>query len=184
MDDKRLIELFWNRDETAIKETENKYGRLCHQIAYNILGDDMDSEECTNDTYLALWNKIPPEKPKNFKAFVCKIARNLSLKRFEYNTADKRNSSYTISIDELAEVLPDSSLKYDIGEADLGALINKFLYAESEDARNIFIRRYYFYDEITEIALRYSFSVSKVKSALFHTRSRLRKFLEEEGVYI
>ncbi len=184
MDDKRIIELFFARDEEALRRTEQKYGRLCYTIAYNVLNDEADSAECTSDTYLQLWNTIPPQRPNNLKAYVCKIARNVSLKKYEYNSAKKRNSSCTVSLHELEEVLPDRHLREETDDEGLGKLINEFLRGEKESARNVFIRRYYFYDEVAAIARKYSFSESKVKSMLFHTRNRLRKFLTARGVYL
>ncbi len=184
MEDNKIIELYFQRDENAIKATEEKYGNLCYSVAYNILCDSGDSEECTNDTYLSLWNTIPPEKPNNFKAFICKIARNLSLKRVEYNSAKKRSRHLEVSLSELEEFLPDNQLRYEIEDESLGELINSFLLTEKEDARNVFIRRYFFHDGISEISSMYCFTSVKVKSMLFHTRHRLKKFLVEKGVYL
>ena len=110
MDDLMIIELYFERDEKAIKETDKKYGRLCFTVAINILGNDEDSEECVNDTYLSVWNKIPPTRPNNFMAFICKITRNLSLKRLDYNKAMKRTPESFVSFTELEDVLPDNSI--------------------------------------------------------------------------
>ncbi len=179
-----ILDLYRNRDETAIEETAKKYGRLCHSVAYNILANNADAEECTNDTYLALWNAIPPEQPRNFKAFVCKIARNLALKRMEYNKAAKRSSYLTVSLSELDETIPDNTYTDDPADSQLGEIISEFLRGEREGARNVFIRRYYFYDGIAEIAEMYGYSESKVKSMLFHTRNRLKTYLTERGICI
>ncbi len=181
MDDMLIVDLFFNRDEQAIREIEKKYGHLCYSVAYNVLNQTSDAEECTNDTYLSLWNAIPPERPHSLKAFVCKIARNIALKRFEYNSAQKRSSHCVVSLSELDETIPDEAYRYDIEENTLGEMVNEFLRSEKECARNVFIRRYYFYDGVTEIADMYGFSESKVKSMLFHTRNRLKKFLIERG---
>ncbi len=181
VDDKQIIELFFERNENAIRQTEIKYGRLCRGIASNILNDAGDAEECVNDTYLAVWNKIPPERPSNFTAFICKIARNLSLKRLEYNSAAKRNSSRNISLSELEAAIPDESIS-NVEDTELGKMISEFLKNEKETARNVFIRRYYFHDGISELAEAFGFGEAKVKSMLFHTRSRLKKFLTERGV--
>ncbi len=184
MDDIRIIELFFERNETALEETTRKYGQLCHSVAHNVLGNHADAEECTNDTYLALWNSIPPERPNSLKAFICKIARNLALKRLEYNTAAKRASNCVLSLNELDETIPDDSYAEDIADAELGEMIGTFLRSEKECARNVFIRRYYCYDSVSEIAGLYGFSESKVKSMLFHTRNRLKNYLTERGVCI
>ncbi len=181
MDDRQIIGLFFARKEEAIKQTEEKYGRLCYKISYNILNDNEDVRECVNDTFLSLWNKIPPAEPANLTAFVCKIARNLSLKRLEYNGAQKR-SGYAISIHELEETLPDNRYAGEVEDGEVGKLINDFLRGQKKSVRNVFIRRYYFHDDIAAIAGRYEFSEGKVKSMLFHTRKKLKKFLIEKGV--
>lgn len=184
MDDLKIIELYFQRDEQAIIETDYKYGKLCHSIAYNILNNHEDSEECVNETYVGVWNAIPPTRPNNLMAFVCKIARNLSLKRLEFLRREKRSSAVTLSLEELEEVLSDDRFAPDVSDEDLGKLISKFLYNQKEDFRNVFIRKYYFFDSIKEIAERYSFSESKVKNMLFHTRKKLREYLIREGVAI
>ena len=184
MDDSQIIELYFERDEKAIKETELKYGALCFSIANNILNNEADTEECVNDTYLSVWNIIPPQRPNNFKAFVSKITRNLSLKRIEFNNAIKRSADTIISLSELEDVLPSKSVQSEIEDEMLGKLISDFLRNEKECARNVFIRKYWYFDTVADIANRYSFSESKVKSMLFHTRNRLKNYLKKEGVYL
>lgn len=184
MDDLMIIELYFERDEKAIKETDKKYGRLCFTVAINILGNDKDAEECVNDTYLSVWNNIPPIRPNNFTAFICKITRNLSLKRLDYNKAMKRTPESFASFTELEDVLPDNSIMPDMENAEIGKLISEFLKHEKTDARAVFIRKYWFFDSVSDIAARYGFSESKVKSMLFHTRNRLREFLKKEGIVV
>lgn len=184
MEDTKIIELYFERDEQAIKETEQKYGRLCHSISYNILQNAEDSEECVNDTFSALWNAIPPTKPDNFMAFVCKIARNISLKRLEFLSREKRAANITLSFEELDCILPDTAASVNIDDEELGRLINKFLLAQKEDTRNVFLRRYFFFDSIEEIAKRYGFTNSKVKNMLLNTRKKLKDFLIKEGFQI
>jgi len=184
MDDLRIIELYFERDEQAIKETDAKYGKLCNSIAYNILNNHEDSEECVNDAYVGMWNAIPPTRPSNFMSFVCKITRNLSLKRLEFMKREKRSADVLLSLDELAAVLPDERYAPDIHDEDVGMLISRFLRSQKEDVRNIFIRKYYFFDSIGEIARRYSFTESKVKNMLFFTRKKLKDYLIKEGVEI
>ncbi len=184
MDDVKIVDLFFERDERALQETATKYGQLCHAVAHNVLGNHEDAEECVNDTYLGVWNSIPPERPTHLKAFICKIARNLALKKMEYNTAAKRSSNCVVSLTELDETIPDGSFAEDMAEAQLGEIIGEFLRGEKECARNVFIRRYYCYDGVTDIADMYGFSESKVKSMLFHTRNRLKTYLIERGVCI
>ncbi len=184
MDDKRIIEMFFARDEGAILETQEKYGKLCLKIADNIIGDVHDADECVNEAYLGLWNAIPPERPKSLSAFLAKITRNLALKRLEYNRAAKRYAQSVSSIDELEEILPGDLEPSETEDRELGEWISAFLRQESEDARNVFIRKYWFFDPVVDISERYGFSPAKVKSMLFHTRNRLRKYLEEKGVRV
>lgn len=184
MDDLQIIELYFQRDEQAVRETDAKYGRLCHRIAYNILGSREDSEECVNDAYMGIWNAIPPARPSNFTAFVCRITRNLSLKRLEFLTREKRSRDVAVSLEELEAVLPDERVRPDMDDEALGGLISRFLRGQKEESRNVFIRKYYFFDSIGEIAERYSFTESKVKNMLFHTRNKLKAYLIKEGIEI
>lgn len=184
MDDLTIIELYFARDERAIKESDEKYGKLCYRIANNILNNDEDSQECVNDTYVGVWNTIPPTRPNNFKAFVCRITRNLSLKRIEAATRQKRSQVTIISLDELAEILPDENIAHGVTDEAIGKAISDFLRKEKEDARNVFVRKYYFFDSIGEIAKHYGFTESKVKNMLYHTRNRLKEYLIKEGVEI
>ena len=184
MNDLNIIELYFARNEEAIKQTDIKYGRLCHSIAYNILNNNEDSEECVNDTYIGVWNAIPPTKPSNFMAFVCKITRNLSLKRLESMTRQKRSQPTLISLDELAEVLSDESISDGMSDKNIGKVISDFLRKEKSEIRNVFIRKYYFFDSISDIARRYGFTESKVKNMLHHSRTKLKKYLIKEGIEI
>ncbi len=184
MNDGNIIDLFFERNESAIRETEKKYGKLIFGISKNILGNTQDAEECTNDTYLGVWNAIPPARPISLMAFVAKVARNLSLKRLEYNRAEKRSAYELVSLSELEEILPDEEIPEDITEEELGKIISDFLMTEKEDARNVFMRKYWFFDSIEAISERYSFSESKVKSMLFHTRNRLKKYLKDRGIHV
>jgi len=184
MDDFQIIELYFARNELAIKETDAKYGKLCKKIAYNILNNLEDSEECVNDTYNGVWNAIPPTRPNNFMSFICKIARNLSLKRLEFIKREKRSAELLVSLEELAEILPDNRITPNVNDEDVGKLISKFLVSQKEDCRNVFIRKYFFFDSIKEISKRFSFTESKVKNMLFHTRNKLKDFLIKEGIEI
>ncbi len=184
MDDLKIIELYFQRNEQAIEETASKYGKLCHNIAYNILRSYEDSEECVNDTYIGVWNTVPPTRPNNFMGFVCKIARNLSLKRLEFKTREKRSADMLLSFEELAEILPDEGFAPNRSDEEIGLLISQFLREQTEISRNVFIRKYFFFDSIRDIAERYSFTESKVKNMLFYTRNKLRDYLIKEGIEI
>jgi len=182
MEDQKITELYFSRNEQAIKETDLKYGRLCRSIAYNVLKNEEDAEECVNDTYIGVWNAIPPKRPENLMAFICRIARNLALKRLEALSRQKRSQATVISLSELSEILPDESISESIGSEDLGKLISNFLRKEKADIRKVFIRKYYFFDSIAEITERYSFTESKVKNMLYHTRNKLKEYLIKEGI--
>lgn len=184
IEDFQIVELYFARDKQAIQETADKYGKLCFQVANHVLACKEDAEECVNDTYWNAWNKIPPTRPNNLMAYICKIARNLSLKRLESAHAMKRASNAVISLSELEETLPDECIAPGIEDEEIGRLISSFLRNEKEEARNVFLRKYWFFDSVSDIAARYSFSESKVKSMLFHTRSRLRQYLKKEGIAI
>lgn len=184
-DDSDIIELFWSRNEDAIRVTDLKYGRLCQRVAYNILSLREDADECVNDAYLGVWNAIPDERPNVFSAFLCRIVRNLSLRRYEYIHAKKRNPSAVTSFEELYECIcaeesedsPERVLSDDV----LREAINRFLDSLNEEARNVFIRRYWFFDPVRDIALKYKMSVSKADAILVRTRKKLKLFLISEG---
>lgn len=184
MDDLQIIELYFARDENAIKETAIKYGKLCFNVANNILSNDQDAEECVNDTYLNVWNMVPPTRPNYFKAFICKITRNLSLKKLECKMALKRTPNAIVSFEELESVLADNSMNPDIENEEIGKIISAFLRSESEESRNVFIRKYVYFDSISDIAVKYSFTDSKVKNLLYRSRKRLRDYLRKEGIQI
>lgn len=179
MEDQEITQLYFARDEEAIRKTEEKYGRLCYKIAYNILEDTGDAEECLQDTLAGAWNAIPPARPQSLGAFLSRIARNLALKRLKSKTSQKRRGQ-TVSLEELEEVLGDG--EYQGEESELGRHISEFLRREKKEARRVFLRKYYFFDSVSEISRRYSFSESKVKNMLYHTRQRLRAYLIKKGI--
>ena len=182
MEEQQIVALFEQRSPEAVKAALGNYGKLLRQLCGNILCDDRDAEECINDTMLALWDAIPPAKPNNFKSFVCRIARNLSLKRLESLSRQKRSAEVLLSLEELAEVLSDENIADKVSDEDIGKLISDFLRSEKEEVRNVFIRKYYFFDSVYAIAKRYSFTESKVKNMLLRTRKKLKEYLIKEGV--
>lgn len=185
MDDNKIIELYWARLEDAIRETSVKYGKLCRFIADNILASREDSEECVNDTYLGLWNAIPPERPVRFSVFVSRVARNQALKKYEYLSAAKRNPEAACSLDELGEcVSGKDDIETELENRRIEQAIDDFLWQLSEEKRNIFLRRYWYFESIEGICRRTGFSRSKVKSMLYNLRRRLRTHLEREGIDI
>lgn len=187
MEDEQIIGLYFERSERAISETDIKFGRYCTVIAYNILHNNEDSEECKNDTYMKAWNAIPPKKPDNLRAFLGKIARNIALNMYEHMHRKKRDINSTEAIlDELAECIPDPNTDADrISESmELRDSINAFLGTLSADNRRIFVRRYWYASSVEDIARDYGFSLSKVKTSLMRTRKKLKEHLESEGIFV
>ncbi len=180
MDDREIIALYWERSETAIRETDRKYGKYCHAIAYNILYSKEDAEECVNDTYLKAWDSMPPEKPGRLSAFLGKITRNIALNRYAYDHADKRNVSLTEVYDEAAEPFADPSNMLD--EMILRDTINAFLASLPAETRILFMRRYWYMSPVKQIAKDYGLPEGTVKSILSRTRKRFKDYLEKEGI--
>lgn len=185
MDDESIIDLYWERSESAIHETDLKYGRFCTSVAVNILKNQEDAMECTNDSYLAAWNSMPPQRPSRLRAFLGRIVRNIAFDRYDYNTAQKRNRNMLLILEELEECLISPSLVEEEAEAgQVAELISNFLKKEKQESRVVFIRRYWYSESIDDIAARFHMSESKVKSMLFRVRKRLKEFLNKEGVDI
>lgn len=185
MNDEQIIALYWARQEAAITETALKYGGLCTRIAGNILPSREDSEECVNDTYLAVWNAIPEQRPRLFSAFIGRITRNLALKRYEYLSAAKRAPTAVMSFEELGECISGrDSAASDAESRRVENAINAFLWQQGEEKRNLFIRRYWYFDSIEHISGDTGFSQSKVKSMLYEMRRKLRAYLEREGIEV
>lgn len=185
MDDEKIIELYFARDESAITATAAKYGRLCRHIASGLLKSREDCEECVNDTFMTLWRSIPPENPVRLMAYIGKITRNLALKRYEYISADKRNSDAVCSLEELNDCISGRDSAENLFEArHTENAINSFLKTQSNIKRAVFVRRYWFFDSIDDICSRTGFSRSKVTSMLHSMRQKLKKHLESEGIEI
>ena len=184
MDDSKIIELFYERSEQAIVELSKKYGDTCHQIAFNILKNHSDAEECVNDAYLGAWNSIPPQNPKPLLSYICKIVRNISVKRYRQNTAKKRNSYYDVALDELENCLPISEETYAISASELSKLLDDFLDGLDKTNRIMFVRRYWFSDSVSDIASMLGMNEHAVVARLSRTREKLRKYLVKKGVEI
>lgn len=184
MEDSRIVALYWERNERAISESDAKYGRLCRKIAYDILANHEDSEECVSDTYLGAWNSIPPNRPEKLGAYLAKICRNISLNLYEKLKAQKRGGGNTAEcLDELSESVPSGrDVEGEVSRRELARAINEFLKGLPEDTRKIFVRRYWYMASIEEIADEYSFTQSKVKMTLLRTRQKLAEYLREEGL--
>ena len=185
MEDGKIIELFFARSDLAIVRLSEKYGSTCKRIAVNILGDEFDAEECVNDAYLGAWNTIPPEKPNPLLTYICRIVRNLSIKRYHRNTAQKRNSYYDASLDELESCIPSpESADGEINAKELASVIDAFLGGLDKENRVMFVRRYWFSNSISDIAALFKMSKHAVTVRLLRTRERLRQYLEERGVTV
>lgn len=183
MDDQQIVDLYWTRAKNAISETAYKYGRYCHYIAYNILRNNEDSEECVNDTYLKAWDIIPPQRPDKLSTFLGKITRNFALDRYKYYRREKRGGGQMpLVIDELAEcVSAADNTNHIIDDMVLVDCINRFLTALPAETRKIFMRRYWYFSPIKEIANDFSISESNVKMTLSRARNKLKQLLEKEG---
>lgn len=183
MQDRKIVDLYWERNEDAIRQTEQKYGSYLSKVAYNILADYEDSKECVNDTYLAAWNSMPTNRPSVLSSYLGKIARQISIDVFRKKHAEKRyTSEYAISIDELGDsfsdgITPEQTLNVKL----LDAAINQFIRALPDEVQRAFVGRYYFFDSLRDIAAYCGMSESKVKSMLFRTRQKLKAYLMEEG---
>ena len=183
MDDKRIITLFFQRTDTAIRALAQKYGMLLQGIAMNILADPRDAQECVNDTYMALWNRIPPEKPDPLSAYVCRIVRNIALKRRRDDRAQKRCSEYDLSLEELSGCLAGPSLDEQFQARELGRAIDAFLDTVTKENRVIFLRRHWFGDSVKEISAIMGISEAAVSVRLHRTRDQLKSYLIQEGYY-
>lgn len=186
LEDSKIIDLYWARKEQALAETDAKYGSYCRTIARNILRNFEDTEECVSDTWLHAWNSMPPQRPGILSAFLGRITRNLSFDRCKYRQAAKRGGgALPLALDELGECIPSAQrVEYALEQKELAAAIDRFLRTLPEKDCNLFLRRYWYVDSISVIADRYGMKENTVKSILFRTREKLRKFLGEEGIAV
>ncbi len=186
LDDIAIIELYNQRDENAIYETDCKYGRLLKHISSNIVHNSQDAEECVSDTYLKTWNTIPPTWPNNFKAFLLRIGRNIAINKLSYSNRGKRgNGDYQLAVEEIEKIVPDERHSKDISDVIvLRDILTCFLESLSKEQRSIFIGRYWYFDSVSEIANNLGISTSKVKMVLMRCRKHLKDMLEKEDYYV
>ena len=183
LEDSKIIELFFDRSEEAITELSKKYGQVCKSVAENILNNQLDSEECVNDAFLAVWNTIPPQKPEHLLSYVCRIVRNLAIKKYHANTAQKRNSIYDVALDEIKECFPSSvSVEDEIESVEFSKEIDRFLESMDKQSRILFVRRYYYSDSIEDLAGLFRTSKHNISVRLSRIRKNLKKYLIKEGV--
>lgn len=183
MTDSEIIELYNRRDERAVKETQNAYGKYCEKIAHNILGDRQEAQECVNETLLKAWESIPPERPRIFSAYLAAITRNNAILRYRRETAAKRGSSCVpLILDDFADVIPNgSSVERTAEHREMLAEINRYLGTLPEVNRMVFVLRFFCFEEIGDIADRMGMRKKAVSSALYRTKKQIRKHLEKEG---
>ena len=184
MEDTRIIDLYWQRSDRAIPETDRKYGPYCHAVAYNICHDREDAEECVNDTYLRAWNSMPDQRPSMLRSFLGTISRNLALDRYRSASRKKRGGGEVeLALAELDECVPSPlNIERQILARELSQAIDSFLSTLPEADRTVFVSRYWYLASVAEIADRLGCSQGKVKMMLHRIRERLRSYLEKEGL--
>ncbi len=181
MEDRMIVQLFFERSQQAIRELAAKYEKLLFRISFNILKNTEDVEECINDAYLGVWDKIPPEKPEPLRPYVCRIVRNLSLKRYRDSTRQKRNSQFDLSMEELEECVRDTTdVEKEISARELGRAIDCFLETLKKEERILFVRRYWFSDPIGNLAEELGISEDNISVKLYRIRKKLKEWLERE----
>ena len=186
MNDDRIIELYFERSEDAITETDKKYGGTCRNMAYNILGNNEDSEECVNDTYMRVWEAIPPKRPEKFGAFVLGIVRHIAIDMCRAANRLKSGGGYrSVGYDEIADCLPSrESVEGEVNRKAVLGAVEKFLSVLPREKQVMFVRRYYYCSTYAEIAKDLHSTEEGVRKSLMRIREKLRKFLEKEGVEI
>ena len=185
MEDEKIIDLFFVRSEQAIRELDNKYGKICHNFSYNIVNSRQDAEECVNDAYLGAWNAIPPARPNPLLTYICKIVRNISLKIYYRKEAAKRSSHYTIAMEEIeACIAAPNTVEAEIEARELARIIGDFLDMLTAENRVIFIRRYWFSDSCKDIAEFVGLSEKNISVRLTRIRQKMKSYLAEREVFV
>lgn len=185
MEDSQIMDLYWNRNEYAIVETDRKYGVLCHSIAMNLLSVREDAEECVNDTWNEAWNLMPPQRPENLKAWLCKIVRNISINLWRKNHAKKRYNGITQMLDELEDCIPSSQdIEQEIEDAELGRCISAWLLSLPPEDRFLFVRRYWHGNGLNELAKEWNIPAARLTKKMYKLRLSLKATLEREDIYL
>lgn len=185
IDDEKIIELFFERSEQAIRELDIKYGKICHNLSYNIVNSRQDAEECVNDAYLGAWNAIPPVKPDPLLTYICKIVRNISLNLYHRKEAAKRSSHYTIAMEEIeACIAATNAVEAEIEAVELAHIIERFLDTLTVENRVIFMRRYWFSDSCKDIAERVGLTEKNISVRLTRIRKQMKNYLIEREVFV
>lgn len=182
MEDTAIIELYWSRDEGAITETDRKYGSFCRNMAFNILSDRMDSEECVNDTWHRAWDTMPPQRPDSLRAYLGRIVRNLSISRIRQRTAQKRGGGLNTLLSELEDCLPSSgSVEHELEAKELAAAISRWLRTLDQDDRVLFVRRYWYGEPLHALAAEWGLDSNRMAKKMLRLRRSLKQSLEQEG---
>lgn len=185
IDDEKIIELFFKRDQQAIRELDIKYGKICHNLSYNIVNSRQDAEECVNDAYLGAWNAIPPVHPNPLLSYIVKIVRNISLKIYYRKEAAKRSSTYTIAMEEIEACIADpNTVEAEIEARELARIIESFLDTLTVENRVIFMRRYWFSDSCKDIAEFVGLSEKNISVRLTRIRQKMKSYLAEREVFV
>lgn len=184
MNDKEIVQLFWDRSQQAVIELSHKYGKICFHIALNILKCHEDAEECENDTYLKTWNSIPPDTPICLRAYVSRIVRNLALSKYRYNHRQMRDSHLQVYLSELQDCIPASQDVEASADDTVNNAIRTFLSTLDLTARALFIQRYFYMESISVLSKKFGLKESNVSTKLNRTRSKLRQYLEKEGIML
>lgn len=186
MEDHRIVELYWRRDPEAIAQTGAKYGGYCRAIARRLLGDDRDAEECVNDTWLGAWNAMPVHRPEKLAPFLGKITRRAALTRCQAERAEKRGGGeLPLVLEELGSCVPTApSAAQAVEDRELEHMLDRFLHTLPPRSCDVFLRRYWYAEPLSDIAGRYGMGVGAVKSSLFRSREKLRNYLEQEGIVL
>ena len=182
MDDEAIINMLFERDEKGLAEISEKYSRLCKSIIGKVLSDECDIEECADDVLMAVWRNIPPLRPKNLSAYLCRISRNISIDKLRYNTVRKRAPEYTVALDEMGDCLSDG------GNAEerryVQSILSDFTESLEAETRILFIRRYVYLETVAELAERFELSENHISVKLYRARKKLKKLLDKEGIWI
>lgn len=185
MEDSKIIDLFFERSEKAIVELSKKYGSVCMKVSMNVLNNRQDAEECVNDSYMGVWNRIPPEKPNPLLAFVCRIVRNISINRYKKNNTQKRKSNYDLCLDELENYVSSrNDVEEEFEEGEITAYIDDFLDSQSQTNRMIFVRRFWYMDSYEQIANASGIKEGAIRTRLSRVKAELKKYLEKRGVIL
>lgn len=185
MDDLQIMDLYWSRDETAILETDRKYGALCHSIAMNLLSIHEDAEECVNDTWNEAWNRMPPQRPHNLKAWLCRVVRNISINLWRKNHAQKRYYGINQLLDELEDCVPSSrDIEQELEDAELGKCIDTWLLSLDKADRILFVRRYWHGDALNVLASKWNIPTAALTKRMYRLRLSLKATLEKEEFYL